>query len=80
MARAKVAITIDYELVKRLDDLVVQERVASRSRAIEDAVRDALARLDRTRLARECSRLAPADEQELADEGLAADLREWPEY
>ena len=39
-----------------------------------------LERLDLTRLARECAKLDPQFEQELAEEGLAEDLAEWPEY
>jgi len=47
---------------------------------IEEAVQEKVARLERTRLARECSRLDAAFEQKLADEGLTEDLAEWPEY
>ena len=39
-----------------------------------------LERLERTRLARECAKLDPLFEQQLADEGLAEDLEQWPEY
>jgi antitoxin ParD1/3/4 len=37
-------------------------------------------RLARTRLARECVKLDASAERELADEGLARDASEWPEY
>jgi hypothetical protein len=43
-------------------------------------VADKLERLDRTRLARECLKLDPAVEQQLADEGIGEDLGEWPAY
>ena len=52
----------------------------NRSRAVEVAVADNLARLERTRLARECAKLDPSYERSLAEEGLSADLLEWPEY
>jgi hypothetical protein len=39
-----------------------------------------LERLDRSRLARECAKLSPKEEQEMADEGLSEDFAEWPEY
>ncbi len=39
-----------------------------------------LSKLDRSRLARECAHLDPKAEQAMADEGLAGDLTEWPEY
>ena len=80
MPKSKVAITLDYELVARLDELVVRERFANRSQAIEEAVRDKLERLDRSRLARECAKLDADTEQHLADEGLELDVAGWPEY
>jgi hypothetical protein len=43
-------------------------------------VEEKLARLDRTRLIRETAKLDPEIEQKLADEGLAEDFEEWPEY
>ena len=41
-----------------------------RSQAVEAALTEKLGRLARTRLATECSKLDPALEQRLADEGL----------
>ena len=78
MGTAKIAITLDEAHLKRIDQLVRSRRFSNRSRAIQEAVREKLERLDRSRLARECAKLAVADEQALADEGLATDLSEWP--
>ena len=78
MPVAKVAITLDEKLLRRLDRLVVQRKFENRSKAIQEAVRDKLDHLDRNRLARECAQLRPEDEQRLADEGLTTDLAEWP--
>ncbi|OFW33558.1 MAG: CopG family transcriptional regulator [Acidobacteria bacterium RIFCSPLOWO2_12_FULL_60_22] len=80
MARPKVAITLDQRTLNRLDKLVQQSIFPSRSEAVQEAVDEKLARLDRTRLARECAKLDPAFEKALAEEGLAEDLSEWPEY
>jgi metal-responsive CopG/Arc/MetJ family transcriptional regulator len=80
MRTVKVAISIDQDLLLRLDQLVEKDRLPSRSRVVQEAVREKLDRLDRTRLARECAKLDPQFEQRLADEGLAADLEQWPEY
>ena len=80
MGKSKVAITLEEELLARLDDLVAEKRFASRSGAVEVAVEEKLSRLDRSRLARECAKLDPDFEQQLADEGLSGDLAEWPEY
>jgi hypothetical protein len=38
------------------------------------------ARIDKSRLARECAKLDKSFEQSLADEGLETEIEEWPEY
>ena len=80
MSTAKVAITIDEDLLRRLDYLVKNRVFENRSRAIQEAVAEKLARLERSRLAQECAKLDPHSEQALADEGLSAEVDEWPEY
>jgi metal-responsive CopG/Arc/MetJ family transcriptional regulator len=80
MRTAKIAITIDHQLLIRLDQLVKERRFPNRSRAVQEALRDKLDRLERTRLARESAKLDRGEEQQLADEGLAEDLEQWPEY
>ncbi len=80
MGTAKIAVTIDESLLARLDRLVGERRFANRSRAVQEAVREKIERMDRRRLARECAKLDPDFEQQLAEEGLAEDFRQWPEY
>jgi len=80
MRAARIAITIDPDLLARLDQLVQEQRFPSRSRAVQDAIRDKLDRLNRNRLACECAKLDPRLEQELADEGMAEDAAQWPEF
>lgn len=80
MSKAKVAITLEENLLQRLDALVAAKSFASRSGAIEEAVEEKLRRLESSRLAKECAKLDQDFEQQLADEGLAGDLDEWPEY
>lgn len=77
---AKVAITLDEELLERIDRLVAERKFPSRSRAIQLAVRAQIDRLDRRRLASECAKLDPAYEQQLAEQGASYDLESWPEY
>jgi metal-responsive CopG/Arc/MetJ family transcriptional regulator len=77
---AKVAISMDPRLLRRLDKLVERQIFQSRSEAIQKAVVEKLERLDRSRLARESAKLSPKHEQRMADEGLNQDLTEWPEY
>jgi metal-responsive CopG/Arc/MetJ family transcriptional regulator len=80
MSRSKVAISLDESTLERLDKLVEKAAFPSRSRAIQEAVEEKLARLERSRLARECAKLDPTFEKALAEEGLSADASEWPEY
>ena len=80
MGRSKVAISLDESTLDRLDKLVKKQAFPSRSQAIQEAVEEKLARLERSRLARECTKLDPAFEKALAEEGLSEDLSEWPEY
>jgi Arc/MetJ-type ribon-helix-helix transcriptional regulator len=80
MSKAKVAITLDSKLIGRVDRLVKAARFPNRSQAIEIALAEKLERLERGRLARECAKLNPKEEQAIANEGLAVDHDAWPEY
>lgn len=80
MPKTKVAITLDSELLGRVDALVAGRQFRNRSQAIEAAVSEKLERYGRARLARECRKLDVADERRMADAGLGADFKEWPEY
>ncbi len=80
MAKFEVAISIEESILNRLDKLVKKKVFPNRSQAIEEAVAEKLARLERSRLAQECAKLDPAFEKALAEEGLSEELAEWPEY
>jgi metal-responsive CopG/Arc/MetJ family transcriptional regulator len=80
MQTAKIAITIDQGTLLRLDRLVMQKVFPSRSNAIQVAIQEKIERLDRIRLARECARLDPREEQALAEEGMTQELAQWPAY
>lgn len=80
MSTSKIAITLDVELLERIDRLVAERKFPSRSRAIQLAVQAQIDRLDRRRLARECAKLDPKEEHQLAEEGASYDLESWPEY
>lgn len=79
MTTQKIAITIDETLLKRVDLLVSENRFPNRSRAIQEAVREKLERMESGRLARELANLDPVFEQKFADEDMG-DFQEWPEY
>ena len=80
MNTTKVAITIDQTILAKLDQLVEKKVFPNRSQAIEEALSDKLARLESSRLAQECAKLDPQFEKSLAEEGLAQELDQWPEY
>jgi metal-responsive CopG/Arc/MetJ family transcriptional regulator len=80
MGKAKIAITLDAEYIGELDRLVKENHFQNRSQAIRDAVREKLARMKRSRLSMECTKLDPKFEKAMAEEGLAEDVSQWPEY
>ena len=80
MATSKVAITIDSDLLSKVDLLVSQRVFPNRSKAIQAAVTDQLSLMRQTLLASECAKLNPQVEQQLAEEGIAGDLTQWPRY
>jgi Arc/MetJ-type ribon-helix-helix transcriptional regulator len=80
MSVAKVAISMDQRVLRHLDSMVKNRVFRSRSEAIQRAVEEKLGRLEKSRLARECAKLSPREEQRFAEIGLEADIKEWPPY
>ena len=80
MAASKIAITIDDKMLKQIDILIKSNYFPNRSKAIQEAVAEKLVRLEKSRLAQECAKLAPEFEQSMAEEGFTAEMEIWPEY
>lgn len=80
MSTAKITISIDEKLFRRVDRLVKTRQFPNRSQAIQEAIHEKMSRIDKTRLGRECSKLDVTVEQSLADEGLSFEVDQWPEY
>ena len=80
MAVAKIAITLEQDILSDLDRLVKRNVFPNRSRAIQEAVREKMERLSVNRLARECEKLDSKAEQAWAEEGMSMDVASWPEY
>lgn len=80
MSTAKITISIDERLLRRVDRLVKARQFPNRSQAIQEAIHEKMSRIDKTRLASECSKLDIRVEQSLADEGLSSEVEQWPEY
>lgn len=80
MSTAKIAISMDEQILSKLDRLVQSHVFPSRSKAIQAAVLEKLEKLEQSRLAKECSKLDPKFEKAMAEEGFSMELGEWPEY
>ncbi len=80
MSVAKIAITIDQDVLREVDRLVRRHVFPNRSRAIQEAVGEKVRRLAVNRLARECAKLDPKDEQALAEDGMTGEVASWPAY
>jgi metal-responsive CopG/Arc/MetJ family transcriptional regulator len=81
VGKAKIAITIDEKIVRRIDRLVQKKAFSNRrSQAIEEALKEKLDRLDKSRLARETAKLDPEYERVLAEEGITRDCSQWPVF
>ena len=80
MAKTKIAVTLDVKTVKKIDILVKKNIFPNRSKAIQEALQEKIKKMEHGRLARECTKLDPAFEKALAEEGMSEELSEWPEY
>ena len=80
MSVAKLAISLDAGMLKKLDRLVDRHFFPSRSKAIQDALAEKLMKIDKSRLAIECGKLDPIEEKELAEEGIGSEAKEWEKY
>ena len=80
MSVAKLAISLDLNMLKRLDKLVASHVFPSRSRVIQDALEEKLAKIDKSRIALECGKLDPKKEQDFAEEGMGSEACEWEKY
>jgi metal-responsive CopG/Arc/MetJ family transcriptional regulator len=80
MSVAKIAISIDEQLLERLDAFIAQKKFKTRSQAFQVAVTKTMEQLDHRRLIDACAKLNPVVEQQMADEGLLKDSEAWPEF
>ena len=80
MAKTKIAVTLDIKTVKKVDNLVKKNIFPNRSQAIQEALQEKIKKMEHGRLARECTKLDPAFEKALAEEGMSEELSKWPEY
>lgn len=67
MSTAKIAISIDHNLLEKIDSLVKRKIFPNRSKAIQQAVKEKIETLDKRRLTLDCTKIDPKFEQTLAD-------------
>jgi len=79
MATMKVAVTLDIGSLREVDRLVREGQFPSRSRAVQAALAEMLARRKRSRLAEELTKLDSREERALAEEALSGEAA-WPEF
>ncbi len=75
----RLEITIDEKVLADIDRFVRNGTCTSRSQVFQVAIKERLARMSRSRLARESAKLDKAEEQALANECYLADVAA-PEY
>ena len=80
MTASKIAITLESDMVKKIDMLVKSNLFPNRSKAIQEAVAEKLKQIEKSRLAQECAKLDPEYEQNIAEEGFSTEIDEWPAY
>ncbi|HIJ74043.1 MAG TPA: CopG family transcriptional regulator [Candidatus Hydrogenedentes bacterium] len=80
MSTMKIAVTMEAGVLEKLDRLVSGKVFPYRSRAVQAAVEEKLARLSGARLAMGCAKLDKREEQAMADEGINIEEDSWPEH
>ena len=78
MPMTKIAVTVEEKTAREMDRLVAAGRYPSRSKLVQDALKEILRGSKKLRLELECSKLDPNEEQALAEEFIEDES--WPEY
>jgi Arc/MetJ-type ribon-helix-helix transcriptional regulator len=79
VATTKIAVTVESETLREVDRWVRDGRYPNRSRAVQAALAEMLARHKQRRLLEELSKLDAGQERALAEEALSGEPA-WPEY
>jgi metal-responsive CopG/Arc/MetJ family transcriptional regulator len=80
MATAKIAITLDDNLLREVDRWVAQKLYPNRSQAVQAALFAQATQVNQQRLEAECAKLDPHEEQEFAELGIEDALSDWSTY
>ena len=77
-AGARITITLETNVLRRVDKLVANGTFCNRSQAMKVAVEEMLERVKRNRLAVECAKLNPKQEKAFAKKYPGWDRGAWP--
>jgi Arc/MetJ-type ribon-helix-helix transcriptional regulator len=77
MATAKIAITLDDNLLREVDRWVAQKLYPNRSQAVQAALFAQATQVNQQRLEVECAKLDPQEEREFAELGIEEALGDW---
>lgn len=77
MSNAKIAVSLDSNLLKKVDYFVEHHVFKNRSQAIQIALDASIKHIERRQLIQECAKLDVAFETRMAEEGLSTDTKEW---
>ena len=77
MATKRIVVTIELATLREVDKLVRAGRYPNRSKAVQVALRDQIARVRRIRLAQELSKMDPTEAKAIADVVFRAEPRTW---
>jgi Arc/MetJ-type ribon-helix-helix transcriptional regulator len=80
MTAAKIAITLDENLLKEVDRWVEQQLYPNRSQAVQSALFAQAKQISQQRLEAECQKLDPQAEREFAELGMDEALNDWDRY
>jgi len=80
MASAKIAITLEQECLKEIDLWVSEGRYPNRSRAIQEVLKEKIARWRKRRLISVLSQVVPEEERKSSEEGFETVNEVWDEY
>lgn len=70
MAKAKIAIILEEDLVKEIDRWVSEGQYPSRSKAVQETLKEKITNWRRKRLIEEVSKLNPKEDQAMAEEAI----------
>jgi len=70
MAKAKIAITLEEDLVKEIDRWVSEGQYPSRSKAVQETLKEKITSWRRKRLIERVSKLNPKEDQAMAEEAI----------